>query len=224
MDKSSRGVANVVVWIMPEDSDKQFFDVKELAEKKKGFEPVVVLDQPHCHFEPRVVVLFPGYIDPSKPKTEDGETNYVPSGQKFYAVNPTTLEHNTKLIVPSGGGKNASSVVPKSTTKKKPEEGFDLTAAGKLQPYDISKGPIHIACDIHGWMSGSAWALPHPLAAITNEKGEYKIENVPDSGKVRIFVWHEEADGFINDGGNAGQVLDLKSKDTKQDFTITKIK
>src|SRR6266511_1639217 len=80
VDKSSRGVKYVAVWLMPEN-DSQFFDAKELAEKKKGkaFDPVVVLDQPHCNFEPRVVVLFPAYIDPSKPKTEDGDPNYVPT-------------------------------------------------------------------------------------------------------------------------------------------------
>jgi len=216
-DKDTRGVQNVVVWIMPE-KDEQFFDVKDLAEKKKGFDPVVVLDQPHCQFEPRVLVLFPDYIDPSKPKTEDGDINYVKSGQKFYAINPTTTEHNTKLSVPSGGGKDASRVVPKETTKKNPEKGFDLTEAAKLQPYDISKGPIHIACDIHSWMSGSAWALPHPLAAVTDEKGKYEIKNVPDSGKVRFFVWHEQT-GFINDGGSQGQVIDLK--DLKQDIKIS---
>jgi hypothetical protein len=221
-DKSSRGVANVVVWIMPEKDD-QFFNVKDLAAKLPADKKVVVLDQPHCHFEPRVVVLFPDYIDPDKPKTEDGDPNYVSTGQKFYAVNPTTIEHNTKLLVPSGGGKDASSVVPKGSTKQNPEKGFDLTAAAQLRPNKIAQGQIRIACDIHNWMSGSAWVLPHPLAAITNEKGEYKIDNVPDSGKVRLFVWHEEA-GFINEGGNEGQPLDLKAKDTKQNFTITKVK
>ncbi|HKB42367.1 MAG TPA: hypothetical protein VKD72_38430, partial [Gemmataceae bacterium] len=44
-------VQNVVVWIMPE-KENQFFDAKELAMKKKDFDEVVVLDQPHCHFEP----------------------------------------------------------------------------------------------------------------------------------------------------------------------------
>jgi len=222
VDDDSRAVKNVVVWLMPE-KDEQFFDAKDLAGKMKAEDKVVVLDQPHCQFEPRVLVLFTHYIDPGKPKTEEGEVNYVKTGQKFYAINPTTLEHNTKLIVPSGGGDSRSSVVPKETTKKDPEKGLDLTKMSDLRPYDLSKGEIRLACDIHGWMSGAAWNLPHPLADVTNDKGEYKIKNVPDSGKVRIFVWHEEA-GFINDGGNAGQVLDLKSKDTKQDFTISKLK
>jgi len=219
VDKSSRGVKNVAVWLMPEN-DSQFFDAKELAEKKKGkaFDPVVVLDQPHCNFEPRVVVLFPAYIDPSKPKTEDGDPNYVPTGQKFYAVNPVAIKHNTKLIVPRGGGKSDGRVVPEST-KANPEKGLDLTAISDLHPYDLSKGPIHIACDIHDWMSGSAWARPHPLAAVTDDKGKFEIKNVPDTGKVRIFVWHEGA-GFITPKN--GKVID--AKDGKQDFTIEDVK
>ncbi len=216
--KDSRGVKNVAVWLMPE-KDNQFFDVKELAEKKKGFEPIVVLDQPHCHFEPRVVVLFPAYIDPTKPKTEDEELNYVRTAQKFYAVNPADIVHNTKLLVPRGGGKSVGVVVPKST-KAKPEEGVDLTTLSNLRPYDLSKGPIHIVCDIHDWMYGSAWALPHPLATTTNEKGQFKIANVTDHGKVRIFVWHREA-GFINEGGKDGQVIDLTDLTKGRNFTIT---
>jgi hypothetical protein len=221
VDKN-RNVQNVVVWIMPE-KENQFFDAKELAMKKQGFDDVVVLDQPHCHFEPRIVVLFPAYIEPTKPKTDEGEVNYVPTTQKFYAVNPAEIQHNTKLIMPTpAAGKNVSQVVDKST-KAKPEKGLNLTEKSGLRPYDITKGPIQIACDIHNWMAGRAWALPHPLADVTNPKGEFKIANVPDSGKVRIFVWHEGA-GFINKDGDAGEVIDLKSKDTKKDFTISKLK
>ncbi|HKB38512.1 MAG TPA: hypothetical protein VKD72_18865, partial [Gemmataceae bacterium] len=225
VDKN-RNVQNVVVWIMPE-KETQFFDAKELALKKKDFDEIVVLDQPHCHFEPRIVVLFPAYIEATKPKTEEGEVNYVPTTQKFYAVNPTEIKHNTKLIFPTpGAGAKVSQVVDRST-KEKPEKGLNLTAAAKgIHPSDITKGPIQIGCDIHGWMEGYAWALPHPLAAVTNAKGEFKIANVPDSGKVRIFVWHEGADnkGFINKGGDAGEVIDLKSKDTKLAFTISELK
>jgi len=219
VDRDSRGVQNVAVWIMPE-KDNQFFDVKELALKRRGFDPVVVLDQPHCHFEPRIVILFPAYIDPTRPKLEKEELNYIPTTQKFYAVNPAEIHHNVKLSLPTpAGGKNVNQVVDKST-KAKPEKGLNLTEQSGLRPYDITKGPIQIACNIHDWMECYAWALPHPLAAVTNAKGQYKIANVPDSGKVRIFVWHERA-GFINEGGDAGQVIDLRDVTKGRNFTIT---
>jgi len=219
VDRDSRGVQNVAVWIMPE-KDNQFFDVKELALKRRGFDPVVVLDQPHCVFEPRIVVLFPAYIDPTRPKLEKEELHYVRTTQNFYAVNPAEIKHNVKLTFPTpAGGKNVNQVVDKST-KAKPEKGLNLTEQSGLRPYDITKGPIQIACNIHDWMECYAWALPHPLAAVTNAKGQYKIANVPDSGKVRIFVWHERA-GFINEGGDAGQVIDLRDVTKGRNFTIT---
>jgi len=218
VDKDTRGVKNVVVWLMPE-KDGQFFDVEELAKKISSKDKEVVLDQPHCHFEPRVLVLFPDYIDPKKPE-EDGAVNYVSTGQKFYAVNPASIPHNTKVQPPQGAGSAMSKVVPKST-KEKPTEGIDVSAATKIRPYDISKGPIKIACDIHPWMEGAAWAFPHPLATTTDKKGNFEIKHVPDSGKVRIFVWHEKA-GFVNEGGNKGEVIDVS--DAKKNFTINDVK
>ncbi|MBI1918608.1 MAG: hypothetical protein HYS12_28275 [Planctomycetes bacterium] len=220
VDKSSRGVKNVAVWVMPE-KETEFFDVKELAEKKQGFEPVVVLDQPHCHFEPRILVLFPGYVNPANPG-DASSPNYLKSGQLCYAVNPeTSISHNTKLSIPFGGGQDANKTLTHSTKSQPEKGGFNLTAEGKLKPYDLSKGPIKISCNIHDWMEGAAWSLPHPLGTTTNEQGAFKIQNVPDSGKVRIFVWHEKAK-FVNKGGKEGEVIDVK--DAKQDFTIADVK
>src|SRR5262245_2327126 len=213
-----RGVKNVAVWLMPE-KEEEFFDVKGLVEKK-GFEQVMYLDQPHCHFDPRVSVFFPGYVNPDNPGSADSP-KYVKSGQKFYALNPETdpnVQHNTKLTPVTGAGQEVNEVLGHST-KNKLEKAADLIAKGKLKPYDLSRGPIRISCNIHDWMEAWAWALPHPLGTTTDEKGNYKIENVPDSGKVRLFVWHEKA-GFINEGGKQGQLIN--AKDAKQDFTITK--
>lgn len=55
--------------------------------------------------------------------------------------------------------------------------------------------PIPVNCDIHAWMS--AWQLPleHPFAAVTNEKGEFEIANLP-TGTHKFKVWHEGA-GFL---------------------------
>src|SRR5262249_7425934 len=157
----------------------QFFDVKELGENKKGFHPVVVLDQPHCHFEPRVVVLFAGYVDPKAPGDPD-VPKYVtkPPVQKFYALNPEIkLVHNVKMTLPPRGGQEVNEVIGYST-RSKLDKAIDLTTKGRLKPYDLDEGPIRISCNIHDWMEAWAWALPHPLGTTTDEKGNYKIEHV----------------------------------------------
>lgn len=52
--------------------------------------------------------------------------------------------------------------------------------------------PVRVICDFHSWME--AWHLPldHPYGAVTDENGEFTIENVP-SGSHEFQVWHEAA-------------------------------
>jgi len=214
VDKDSRGVKNVFVWIKPENEDEQFFDVKELAEKQKGFKPILVLDQPHCAFDPRALVLFPAYIDPGK--ASKGEI--VRTKQKLYVINPYGIEHNTKWEVRTEAGKSGNLVVPKST-QQDPQAGLDMTDLGRFK--GSYKEPVEIHCNIHPWMTAYAWAFPHPYAAVTNDKGEYTIENLPTGVKVRVVAWHE-GPRWINGGGD-GEVIDLSEKNTKN-FEITRTK
>src|SRR5262249_61441063 len=44
VDRDSRGVHNVPVWLMPEE-DNEFFDVKELAVKSHALDQILGLDQ-----------------------------------------------------------------------------------------------------------------------------------------------------------------------------------
>lgn len=56
--------------------------------------------------------------------------------------------------------------------------------------------PIPVKCDIHGWMMAHWLILDHPYAAITDEKGNFKIENLP-AGTHMLRVWHERI-GYVN--------------------------
>lgn len=53
-----------------------------------------------------------------------------------------------------------------------------------------AEGPVALRCDVHGWMAGWIAYIPHPYFAISNEKGEYKIANVPP-GTYKLGYWHE---------------------------------
>ncbi|HWL08162.1 MAG TPA: hypothetical protein VNQ76_07155 [Planctomicrobium sp.] len=55
--------------------------------------------------------------------------------------------------------------------------------------------PLKIQCDIHPWMTAWWLVLDHPYAAITDEQGKFKIENLPE-GEQEFRVWHENA-GYI---------------------------
>ncbi|HEV8307724.1 MAG TPA: carboxypeptidase regulatory-like domain-containing protein [Methylomirabilota bacterium] len=47
---------------------------------------------------------------------------------------------------------------------------------------------VKVACDVHSWMHGWIYVTESP-AAVTDEKGSFKLENVPP-GKHKVEVWH----------------------------------
>ncbi len=53
------------------------------------------------------------------------------------------------------------------------------------------KFPIKVTCDIHPWMEAYWVVLDHPYVAITNEKGEFEIADLP-VGEHEIKVWQEK--------------------------------
>ncbi|QPJ66212.1 MAG: hypothetical protein G3M78_12735 [Candidatus Nitrohelix vancouverensis] len=49
---------------------------------------------------------------------------------------------------------------------------------------------IKVECDLHAWMSAWVVVAPNGFHAVTEDKGAYKIPNLP-SGKYTITAWHE---------------------------------
>lgn len=49
---------------------------------------------------------------------------------------------------------------------------------------------IKITCDAHPWMAGWLVVSDHPYVGVTDEKGTFKIENVPP-GTYTLELWHE---------------------------------
>ncbi len=49
---------------------------------------------------------------------------------------------------------------------------------------------LRVDCDLHSWMRGWVVVAEHPYYAVTNEQGEFVLENVP-RGKYTLQVWQE---------------------------------
>jgi plastocyanin len=49
---------------------------------------------------------------------------------------------------------------------------------------------IRIDCDLHPWMRAWVVVAEHPFYALTNDKGEFALEDVPP-GSYTLQVWHE---------------------------------
>jgi uncharacterized membrane protein/plastocyanin len=49
---------------------------------------------------------------------------------------------------------------------------------------------LQAKCSVHPWMGAYVAVMDHPFFAITNEKGEFSIKNLPE-GKYTLEAWHE---------------------------------
>jgi hypothetical protein len=199
----NKGVANVVVWLRAPKG--KCFKIPDDMKQWKG-EPVKI-DQPHCAFEPRVVVLFPSYFD-AKAKKQ------TPTGQKFEVLNDATIAHNTNWT-PSSTLLNQSGnqILP---AKSKEPAKLDIPFKPCRPTEAGGEQTVTFACNIHTWMKGYAKVFDHPFAVVTKEDGTYEIKNAPAGVELDLVYWHESM--------NAPQVLKkvtLKDKETAtEDFKI----
>ena len=49
---------------------------------------------------------------------------------------------------------------------------------------------LRVDCDLHSWMRGWIVVAEHPFYAVTNEEGQFVLDNVPP-GKYKLQVWQE---------------------------------
>ena len=75
---------------------------------------------------------------------------------------------------------------------------------------------IKVTCDAHGWMHGWWVATDTPYFAVTDDKGNYSIKDVP-AGSYTVEVWQEklgtqDQKADVKDGGTANANFTLKPK------------
>jgi len=187
----NNGVGNVFVWLAPPEG--KYFKIDW---DKKSWAKEVVVDQPHCAFTPHAVALFPGAYE--------GKDELKPSGQKFIVKNSAPISHNTNW---KGGDSNpGDNQVIASKSQKEIE----------LKP---DTDPVHLKCNIHGWMTGVVRIFDHPYAAVTKEDGSYEIKDVPAGADLNIVVWHES--GAWGKGGKDGTKVKFEAgKDNEHNDSI----
>ena len=73
---------------------------------------------------------------------------------------------------------------------------FDLGryAAGRSKSVRFDKpGIVRVFCEIHSHMSAYILVFAHRYFAVTDDDGQYRIENVPP-GSYTVVAWHEALD------------------------------
>ena len=61
----------------------------------------------------------------------------------------------------------------------------------KETKFTKTEDPFYIKCDVHPWMKTWVGVFDHPYFAVTDNNGNYKIENVPP-GEYEIIAWQEK--------------------------------
>ncbi len=96
-------------------------------------------------------------------------------GQKVDFINSDPVFHNIRSITQN----NKSFNIPMPKKDQRITMVFD-----KPEIFMQSK------CSVHPWMGAYIAVIDHPYFSVSNEKGEFNINNLP-AGNYTIEVWHE---------------------------------
>jgi plastocyanin len=125
----------------------------------------------------------------------------VPVGARLTMLNNDKVTHNVHIFL-----------ADEEINKQQISRLKRLRLKGITKP----EGPVEVKCDIHGWMKAWVAYVPHPYFAVTNEKGEFTLEDVPP-GEYKLGYWHE-ACGTNNK--EPVTVTVAAGGEVKQDFTL----
>src|SRR5437763_16986100 len=95
-----------------------------------------------------------------------------------------------------------------------------VLSPGQSAPFATTaseRSPMPVTCDIHPWMQAWWMILDSPYFAVTDEKGNFEIKNVP-AGTQKVVVW-QEATSFVTPPSGEDVTIPPKETATK-DFTI----
>jgi len=96
--------------------------------------------------------------------------------------------------------------------------GIDL-----VKSFSESEEPFYIKCDVHPWMKSWVLVQNHPYFSVTDENGNFKIEDIPP-GSYEVVFWQEKlstlnSNKFIVQP-NVIEVTITANEITEQNFTF----
>ncbi len=119
--------------------------------------------------------------DPTIVTLDNSQCQFVPHtlavmvGDSYELKSSDPIIHNTHLRLDGGSTFLNIVLAPNGNAIKRP-----LTKVGI----------INGRCDAHHFMTVNMLVFSHPYFAITDQKGEFKISDIPP-GKYNVKIWHE---------------------------------
>ena len=102
----------------------------------------------------------------------------VPVDVEFEVLNSDRAMHNFHAI---------------GMQQKNKEININQTKTRRRQlPMKFSEPEIvRVVCEVHSWMSAWIVVAKHPYYALSDQAGQFRLENVPE-GSYQVKVWHEK--------------------------------
>ena len=96
-------------------------------------------------------------------------------GQKVTFVNSDPIFHNVR-----------------SVTKNNQKFNMAMPKKNQRESKIFTKPELFLQakCSVHPWMGAYVAIMDHPFYAVTNDKGEFSIKNLP-TGHYTLEIWHE---------------------------------
>ena len=122
-----------------------------------------------------------------------------------------------KVLIKNSGGEQHN-----VNCKAKENHAFNFSMPAQLKEKDVvftkPEEMIAMVCNVHGWMKSWITVFDHPYFSVTDDKGNYIIENVPN-GKYKLIALHEYDE--TNDGFRIEKEIVIEDgKDTAMNFNI----
>jgi plastocyanin len=120
----------------------------------------------------------------------------IVAGQTLHIKNGDPVLHNVHTY------KGASTLFNSAQVPGAPDINKTFTDNGAL---------LKLRCDVHQWMTGYVWVQNNSYFAVTDDKGQFEIKDVP-VGTYPIEAWHERF------GTKTGTVTVAKDKPAEVKF------
>tara|TARA_B100001250_G_scaffold183727_1_gene158124 strand:- start:740 stop:1486 length:747 start_codon:yes stop_codon:yes gene_type:complete len=118
--------------------------------------------------------------------------------------------------------KNSDATLHNIHSMAKVNEQFNFAMPKVVKEKETSFGeveePFYIKCDVHPWMKSWVLVQDHPYFAVTDDKGNFKIENIPP-GTYEVIAWQEK---FKMKRSIVKSITIEDSVETTQNFTFVK--
>jgi len=107
-----------------------------------------------------------------------------------------------------------------SMSKVNDQFNFAMPKVVKEKETSFSKTeePFYIKCDVHPWMKSWVLVQDHPYFAVTDENGNFRIDNIP-AGTYEVIAWQEK---FKMKRAITKTITIKDSSETTQDFVFIK--